>query len=203
MSSQDLDRAALLEATQWYSKASDAGDQVGPLHLGQLYEDQYKDAHQAVYWYDLAARRGNGAAQERLTGLRQRIRLGIDTSREPEDVRSEEEPEPARRAPAAPTLSGLAAEALRQRWLADWEGSAPLATAQCLDVLVDTCGGPHGEWATLDDTERERVLADFLAVLPPRANFARAARDYYEASGPGRLRDHAAGLLRAAEWPEP
>ncbi|MFF2641808.1 peptidase C14 caspase catalytic subunit p20 [Streptomyces niveus] len=195
-----VDRAALLEATQWYSKASDAGDQVGPLHLGQLYEEQYKDAHQAVYWYDLAARRGNGAAQERLTGLRQRIRLGIDTSREPEDVKSEEEPEPARRAPvAAPPLSGLAAEALRQRWLADWDGSAPLATAHCLDVLVDTCGGPHGEWATLDDTERERVLADFLAVLPPKANLARAARDYYEASGPGRLRDHAAGLLRAAE----
>jgi TPR repeat protein len=83
-----VDTAALLEATQWYSKASEAGDQVGPLHLGQLYEEQYKDADQAVYWYDLAARRGNGAAQERLTGLRQRIRLGIDTSREPEDARS-------------------------------------------------------------------------------------------------------------------
>ncbi|TDC63148.1 caspase, EACC1-associated type [Streptomyces hainanensis] len=192
--------AALLEATRWYSKASEAGDQVGPLHLGQLYEEQYKDVDQAVYWYDLAARRGNGAAQERLTGLRQRIRLGIGTSREPEETRSQEEPAPARPAPA---LSSLAAEALRQRWLADWDGSAPLAIAQCLDVLVDACGGPHGEWATLDDTGRERVLADFLTLLPSRTNLARAARDYYKATGQGRLRDHAAGLLREAKWPQP
>ncbi|WP_073213886.1 MULTISPECIES: caspase, EACC1-associated type [unclassified Streptomyces] len=192
-------RAKLLEATQWYSKASEAGDPVGPLHLGQLYEEQYGDAGQALYWYDLAARRGNGAAQERLTGLRQRMRLGIDAPREPADVRTEQTPVPARPGPAAPTLSSLASEVLRQRWLADWDGSEQLAIAQCLDVLIDACGGLHGEWATLDDRERERVLADFVARLPPSANLARVARDYYEAVGPGRLRDHAAVLLRTPQ----
>ncbi|OLF04783.1 peptidase C14 caspase catalytic subunit p20 [Actinophytocola xinjiangensis] len=178
---------ALLEATHWYTKASEAGDPVGPLHLGQLYEQRYKDPRQAVFWYDLAARRGNGAAKELLAGLRQRIRLGI-ASTDPETVRHEKE--------SAPTRPRPTAETSRQGWLADWDGSTALATAQCLDVLLDACGGPHGEWSTLTTPEQERVLIDFLAQRPPKATLARAARDYYNAAGPGKLRDHAAGLPR-------
>lgn len=191
--------AALLEATHWYTKASEADDPIGPLHLGQLYEEQYKDQDQALYWYALAARRGNGAAQERLTGLEQRIRLGIDESREP-GSESDEEPEPADPAPATDaTVAGLATEALRQRWLADWDGSEPLAFAQCLDVLTDACGGPYGEWAALDEAEQERVLSDFVGLLPRKAELAKTARRYYEAVGPGKLRDHAARLRRPAK----
>ncbi|MEV7808693.1 hypothetical protein AB0O28_37650 [Microbispora sp. NPDC088329] len=191
-----VDGAALQEATQWYVKASEAGDPIGPLHLGQLYEEQYKNQDQALYWYALAARRGNGAAQERLTGLEQRIRLGFDASRQP-GGESDEEPEPARPAPAAGvTVAGLAAEVWRQRWLADWDGSEPLAIAQCLDVLIDACGGPYGEWAALDEAEQKRIFTDFVASLPRRADLARAARRYYEAVGPGNLRDHAAGIRR-------
>ncbi|MGW2143426.1 caspase, EACC1-associated type [Nonomuraea bangladeshensis] len=193
------DGAALQEATQWYVKASEAGDPVGPLHLGQLYEEQYKNQNEALYWYALAARRGNSAAQERLTGLEQRIRLGIDVSRQP-GGESAEEPEPAPKAPAAHvTVAGLAAEVQRQRWLADWNGSEPLAIAQCLDVLTDACGGPYGEWAALDEAERDLIVTDFVASLPGKADLARAARRYYEAVGPGNLRDHAAGIRRQAK----
>lgn len=194
-----VDGEALVEATQWYTKASEAGDPVGPLHLGQLYEEQYKDQDRALYWYDLAVRRGNGAARERLTGLEQRIRLGIDASRQP-GGENDEEPEPAHPEPAADvTVGGLATEVLRQRWLADWDGMEPLAFAQCLDVLTDACGGSYGEWAALDETERERILTDFIARRPRKADLASAARRYYEAVGPGNLRDHAAGLRRRAK----
>ncbi|MER6826589.1 caspase family protein [Streptosporangium sp. NPDC000563] len=191
-----VDGAALSEATQWYAKAAEAGDPVAPLHLGQLYEEQYKDRDQALYWYTLAARRGNGAAQERLTGLEQRIRLGIDVSRGSGDE-SGEEPEPARPAPAADvTIAGLATEVQRQRWLADWDGREELALAQCLDVFVDACGGPYGEWAALDDAERERVFTGFIALLPRKAELASVARRYCEAVGPGNLRLRAARLHR-------
>lgn len=193
-----VDGAALLEATRWYTKASEADDPVSPLHLGQLYEERYKDQHQALYWYALAARRGNGAAQERLTGLEQRIRLGIDASRQP-DAASGKEPEPARPAPTTNlTVARLATEALRQQWLDDWDGSESLAFAQCLDVLTDACGGPYGEWAALDEAAGGHILLDFIAPLPRRADLARAARRYYEAVGPGNLRDHAARLRRQA-----
>ncbi|MFC4563306.1 hypothetical protein ACFO4E_15695 [Nocardiopsis mangrovi] len=199
-----VDGAALLEATQWYTKASEAGDPVGPLHLGQLYEERYKDQDQALYWYALAARRGNGAARERLTGLEQRIRLGIDASRQP-GARggTDGEPRPARPAPAADaadaTVAGLATGALRQRWLADWDGSEALAFAQCLDVLIDACGGPYGEWAALDEAERARIVTDFTALRPRRGDLASAARRYYEAVGPGNLRDRAARLRHRAK----
>ncbi|WP_037680767.1 caspase family protein [Streptomyces albus] len=194
-----VDGAALLEATQWYTKASEAGDPVGPLHLGQLYEEQYKDQDRALHWYALAVRRGNSAAQERLTGLEQRVRLGIDAPRQPGDE-GDEQSEPARPPSATGNnVVGLAFEVLRERWLADWDGMESLAFADCLDVLTDACGGPYGEWAALDEAERGRVLADFAAQLPPRAELARAARRYYEAVGPGNLRDHAAALRRRAK----
>ncbi|MFI6820334.1 hypothetical protein ACIBJE_05190 [Micromonospora sp. NPDC050187] len=189
-----VNAAALLEATQWYTRASEAGDPVGPLHLGQLYEEQYQDQGQALYWYSLAARRGNDAARERLTALEQRVRLGIDTSRQPDGGGAEE---PERQASATDvTVARLAADELRQRWLADWNGSEPLALAQCLDVLVDAYGGPYGEWAALTDAEQGRVITDFVARLPRRADLAGAARRYREDVGPGNLRNHAAGLRR-------
>lgn len=187
---------ALLEATQWYTRSSEAGDPVGPLHLGQLYEEQYNDQDQALYWYSLAARRGNSAARERLTGLEQRVRLGIEPARQPVDEGNEEPARPASATDA--TVARLATEELRRRWLADWDGSEPLALAQCLDVLVDACGGPHGEWAALHDTEQERIITDFTARLPRRADLARAARRYYEEVGPGNLRNHAARLRHQA-----
>ncbi|WP_431998202.1 caspase, EACC1-associated type [Streptomyces fungicidicus] len=188
-----VDGSRLQEAAQWYTRASEAGDPVGPLHLGQLYEERYRDQNQALYWYSLAARRGNSAARERLTGLEQRIRLGIDASRQP----GGEEEEPARPAPARDaTVADLATEALRRQWLADWDGREPLALAQCLDVLTQACGGPHGEWAALDEGEQGLVLTDFAASRPPRARLAGEARRYYEAVGPGNLRAHADGLRR-------
>ncbi|MDT0608661.1 caspase, EACC1-associated type [Streptomyces lancefieldiae] len=191
-----VDGAALSEATQWYTKATEAGDPVGPLHLGQLYEEQYKEQNQALYWYALAARRGNGAARERLTGLEQRIRLGIDTTRQL-GGENDGEPEPARPAPSADgTIGSLATNVARQRWLADWDGMGSLALAQCLDVLIDACGGSHGEWASLDEAEQELILADFTARLPRRTEFASAARRYYKDVGPGNLRAHAARLRR-------
>ncbi|TXL86650.1 caspase family protein [Streptomyces sp. IB2014 016-6] len=191
-----VDGGALMEATRWYSRASEAGDQVGPLHLGQLYEEQYKDQDQALYWYSLAARRGNGAAQERLTGLEQRVRLGLDESRQPGSD-GDEGPESVRPPPATDiTVAGLASAALRERWLADWGGSEELAFAQCLDVLIDACGGLYGEWAALDEAERRCVLLDFMAPLPRKADLARAAGRYYRDVGPGNLRAHAAELRR-------
>ncbi|MEU2248302.1 tetratricopeptide repeat protein [Streptomyces sp. NPDC019224] len=180
--------AALLEATQWYTRASGAGDPVAPLHLGQLYEEQYGDHDQAVYWYGLAARRGNGAAQERLSGLEQRIRLGIGSARRPPD----EDDVPASAAPVS--LAGLARVVTEERWLEDWDGNASLALADCLDALVDACGGPHGEWSDLNGAAQARVLKDFLARRPPRADLARAARRHYEAVPPGSLRAYAAAM---------
>ncbi|MBU7596411.1 caspase family protein [Streptomyces sp. P38-E01] len=225
-----IDGAALLSATQWYTRASEAGDPVGPLHLGQLYEEQYGDGEQALYWNGLAARRGNSAAREQMTGLEQRLRLGIDVSRRPggrddadrtagaatargsERVRERAGETEAPRAPGTAqkpaaggrgTVAGIAQEVLHQRWLADWDGSAPLATADCLDVLADACGGAFGEWSTLGEAEGARVLADFLAQLPRRSELARTARRYYEAVGPGNLRAHAARLPDRAGQPQP
>ncbi|MGX4688673.1 caspase, EACC1-associated type [Streptomyces sp. JNUCC 63] len=193
-----VDGTALSEATQWYTRASEAGDPVGPLHLGQLYEEQYKDQNQALYWYDLAARRGNSAARERLTGLEQRIRLGIDASRQPGDEQpgqeDDEEPEPE--PPTDDTIAGHAAGVLRQRWLTDWDGDELLALTQCLDVLTDACGGPYGEWAALDEAEQARILTDFTARLPRRADLASEAHRYYKDVGPGKLRARAAELRR-------
>ncbi|MFI0931566.1 peptidase C14 caspase catalytic subunit p20 [Streptomyces sp. NPDC021019] len=191
---------ALQEATQWYVRSSEAGDPVAPLHLGQLYEERYGNQDRALYWYALAARRGNTAAQERLTGLEQRIRLGIGPPGQP----GEEHAEPARPDPVdrAPTLAVLAAVAAlgtgvpRERWSAAWDGSESLALAQCLDVLVDACGGTYGEWSTLDEAEQACVLSDFIGLRPLRSELASTARRYYRTVGPGNLRAYAAGLRR-------
>ncbi|MFD3983319.1 caspase family protein [Streptomyces griseus] len=191
---------ALQEATQWYVRSSEAGDPVAPLHLGQLYEEQYGNQDRALYWYALAARRGNTAAQERLTGLEQRIRLGIGPPRRT----GEKETEPPRPDPLEPTpgptlavlaaVAALASGVPRERWLAAWDGSDSLALAQCLDVLVDACGGAYGEWSTLDETEQARVVSDFAGLRPLRSDLASTARRYYETVGRGRLRAYAAGL---------
>ncbi|WP_243787698.1 caspase, EACC1-associated type [Saccharopolyspora gloriosae] len=187
---------ALSKATQWYTRAAEAGDPVGPLHLGQLYELHYRDRDRALYWYALAARRGNSAAREQLTGLEQRIRLGITGSEPPRDG-DDEQPAQARAAPDD-TLARLATDMSRRRWLDDWGGVESLAIAQCLDILIDACGGANGEWAALDETEQERILADFIALRPRKADLASTARRFYEAAGPGNLRDHAAANRRPA-----
>lgn len=191
-----VDGEALQEATQWYTKAYETGDHAAPLHLGQLYEEQYGNQRQALFWYDLADRRGNSAAKERLTGLQQRIRLGIDASSlRPEDGSSE-------KLEAGPltgrTHAGRASELLRRQWLADWGDKKPeqLALAECLDVLADACGGAHGEWGTLPQAEQAYVVHDFTDSLPRRTELAKAARRYYESVGPGELRAHAARLRR-------
>ncbi|MFF2701413.1 peptidase C14 caspase catalytic subunit p20 [Streptomyces cyaneofuscatus] len=200
-----VDGKALLQATQWYTKASEAGDSVAPLHLGQLYEEQYEDQEQALYWYALAVRRGNSAAPERLAGLEQRVRLGIDASRRTADTSDEgdEVAEPEPRVPAEDSsLAGLAAQATRRRWLADWDGDESLALTQSLDLLIDACGGTYGEWSELDERERGLILRNFADGLPPRMDLAAAARRYHETVGPGNLRTHAAALRHPRTDPD-
>lgn len=197
-----VDGEALQEATQWYTKAYETGDHAAPLHLGQLYEERYGNQRQALFWYDLADRRGNSAAKERLTGLQQRIRLGIGASSPRPEDGSIEEPD------AAPvsglTRAGRASALLRRQWLADWGDTnpGPLALAECLDVLADACGGAHGEWGALPQQEQAHVFRDFTNSLPRRSEIAKAARRYYESVGQGELHAHAARLRRrAAEAP--
>lgn len=193
---------ALQEATEWYTKAYETGDHAAPLHLGQLYEEQYGNQRQALSWYELAVRRGNSAAKERLAGLQQRIRLGIGPSPQPEDGIVEE---PDNDTGTGLTHAGQATELLRGQWLADWGGtaSAHLALDECLDALADACGGTHGEWGTLPEAEQAYVIRDFTDSLPPRKELVKASRRYYDSVGPGRLRAHAARLRRrrAAEAP--
>ncbi|MET8922706.1 peptidase C14 caspase catalytic subunit p20 [Streptomyces sp. NPDC004623] len=188
---------ALQEATQWYTKAYETGDHAAPLLLGQLYEEQYGNQRQALTWYDLADRRGNSAAKEHLTGLQQRIRLGIGPSPRPEGGSVEE---PDEGTGAGLTYAGQATALLRGQWLADWGGtaSAHLALAECLDVLAEACGGDHGEWGTLPRAEQSDVLRDFTDSLPRRSELVKAAHRYYESAGPGELRAHAARLRRRA-----
>lgn len=198
-----VDGEALQEATQWYTKAYETGDHAAPLLLGQLYEEQYGNQRLALSWYDLADRRGNSAAKERLTGLQQRIRLGIGVSSpRPEDGSVEE---PGTAPLTRPTHAGRAAELLRLQWLADWGDREPeqLASAECLDVLAEACGGAHGEWGALPQAEQAHVLSDFTDSLPRRSELAKAARRYYESAGPGELRAHAARLRRRADPTEP
>ncbi|MEU1484134.1 tetratricopeptide repeat protein [Streptomyces sp. NPDC005752] len=189
---------ALQEATEWYTRAYETGDHAAPLHLGQLYEEQYGNQRQALSWYDLADRRGNSAAKERLTGLQQRIRLGIGASPRPEDGSVGE---PDEDTGTGLTYAGQATELLRGQWLAEWGDTAPehLALAECLDVLAEACGGTHGEWGTLPQPEQAYVLRHFTDSLPRRTELVKASRRYYESVGPGKLRAHAARLRRRAE----
>lgn len=183
-----VDPKALPVAVHWYTMAAEAGDPVGAFHLGRLYEEEFGDADQARYWYDLAANQGNGAARERIDGLEQRLALGLGLKRAVRDP-APLPPQPAP-APQGSTLNDLATATLQARWLRDWGGNSPRAIAECLDELATACGGAYGEWGMLTDTEQQLALGDFLASRPPRATLAREALSYYEAAGPSNLRAH-------------
>ncbi|RSR96459.1 caspase, EACC1-associated type [Streptomyces sp. WAC00469] len=211
-----VDGRALLQATYWYTKAAEAGDPVGPMHLGQLYEEQYKDLDRALYWYGLAAQRNNSAAHERLAGLEQRIRLGLVTDGRPgedeqKDDPGEEEPpdagqpvggpqQPGPRPPAGFTVADLTARLLFHQWLdREWNGDQQLAIAQCHNVLITATGGDYGEWSTLKEADQHVLITDFMYRRPPRASVALEARRYYQEIGPGNLRAHAEKLRRGKQ----
>ncbi|MCD0444127.1 hypothetical protein LO763_10875 [Glycomyces sp. A-F 0318] len=89
------------------------------------------------------------------------------------------------------------ARAAHRRWIErEWEGQDSLAVAYCLDALLEAGGGDYGEFAMLAEPEQALLLRCFCGLLPPRAGLRRAARDFYEQIGPGRLSPFAAELAQ-------
>ncbi len=169
--------ADLAKATRWYTAAAKAGDGAAALLLGELNEERSRDTERALDWYDLGARLGNSFAAERRSSLERRRELDIDQVRpEPDDDRAAARPRPR-------SLGEAAAE---RHWLEQWRGQGAMATAECLDALVNACGG---EWSTLSARRQETVLAAFIGERPERSRLALAAVEFYEKIGAGRLRE--------------
>ncbi|MCD0444126.1 caspase family protein [Glycomyces sp. A-F 0318] len=72
-------------AVRWYTRASEGGDEAAPLLLGRVYEEVFREPHEALRWYQLAVNRGNSAARERLNGLRYRLDHGLGPPSRDED----------------------------------------------------------------------------------------------------------------------
>lgn len=169
--------ADLAKATRWYTAAAKAGDGAAALLLGELNEERFQDTERALDWYDLGVRLGNSLAAERRSSLERRRELGID------QVRAEPD---ADRPTARPRPRSLGEAAMGLHWLGQWQGQGALAMAECLDALVNACGG---EWSVLSPGQQQTALGAFMDERPERSRLALAAVEFYEQIGAGRLRE--------------
>ncbi|WP_328649093.1 hypothetical protein OHS58_17970 [Amycolatopsis sp. NBC_00348] len=70
------------------------------------------------------------------------------------------------------------------------------AIAACLDELADACGGPYGEWGTLEQDEQVAVIGHFSTLQPSRIHLPAVAFEYYDGIGEGNLRPFTADLRK-------
>ncbi|MEU1423693.1 hypothetical protein [Kitasatospora sp. NPDC005751] len=182
-------------AMHWYRRSAQLGSAFGALFLGTLYEEWLGNPSEALRWYEKAADAGHQIARSRYDGLQKRLTLGLGAlaGRRRFDDGEPRSTDRQDREGGQPVNNGSAFEHWLER---EWRGSEAMAVAACLSALADACGGPHGEWGTLDEQEHGVVLAHFSTLQPTRVTLPAVAREYQGNIGDGNLRALATLLRR-------